>query len=63
MGTQETVFPWVLQISGYINEVPEIKDYLDAGIESSVPDTLTQNVTFDECQHHQLQHKKLQRDI
>ena len=37
MGTQRTFIRPVLQISGYDNEVPEIGDYLDAGIESSVP--------------------------
>ena len=37
MGTQRAVIQPVLQISGYNNEVPEFEDYLDAGIESSVP--------------------------
>ena len=32
MGTQGTAIPPVLQISGYHYKVPELEDYLDAGI-------------------------------
>ena len=63
MGTQRTTILSVLQVSGHHNEIPKSQDYLDPGSNLAFPDILSRNVTVEEYQKHQLQHKKIPRDI
>ena len=63
MGAQGTVISSLLSLSVIITKFQNLKIIWTPGSNLAFPDILSRNVTIDEYQHHQLQHKKLPRDI
>ena len=54
---------WFFRYQVIITEFQNLKIIWTPGSNLAFPDILSRNVTIDEYQHHQLQHKKLPRDI
>ena len=63
MGTQKTTITWLFPISGDHYKFPKLEDHLDAWLEPSFSGILSRNVTIEEYQMHQLQHKRIPRDF
>ena len=63
MGTQRTIITSVLSIWSNHNKIPKTKIILTSGSNIAFGDILTRNVTTEEYQKHQQQHKKNPRDI
>ena len=63
MRTQRTVIPPFLQIQVLKTKFQNLEIIWTPGSNLAFPATLSRNVTIDEYQHHQLQQKKLPRDL
>ena len=63
MGKKRTTSPSVLQVQNNHNEIRNLKFIWTPGSNPALLDILRPNVTVEEYQKHQLQHKKKLRDI
>ena len=63
MGTQGTVNPPSFRYQVIVTKFQNLKIIWTPEFNLAFSDILKRNVTNDEYQNHQLQHKKLQRDI
>ena len=63
MGTQRTTIPSVLQVPSHNNEISKSQDYLDPRIKSCFPRYPKSKRDSRKYHKHQLQHKKIPRDI
>ena len=63
MGTQTTIIPLVFQVTSNHDKIPNLKIIWTPGSGLAFPDILSWNVTLQEYQKHQFQHKNILRDI